>query len=166
MRGALFDSPLSRHSKAGCWEVSGTPLENLSQEITYDELSKGLSENKTTRPHCGISGRDVIYNLGSFLSSHQKSKLPSMTTQPQNGQLKAAFQLFILTIGVLYGLAHLAWRVLRWHFFNRYSGIPEIEKLGTTRSLGQKLDGTAVICGGRSVISCYIGLLSHFMDYI
>ncbi|KAJ4487208.1 hypothetical protein C8J55DRAFT_451707 [Lentinula edodes] len=71
-----------------------------------------------------------------------------MTTQPQDGQLKAAFQFFILTIGVLYGLAHLAWRVLRWHFFNRYSGIPEIEKLGTTRSLGQKLDGTAVICGG------------------
>lgn len=65
----------------------------------------------------------------------------------QVSQLKAAAQL----LAIFYGLTILAWRLLRRYLFNRSSGIPEIENIGKTRLPEQKLDGTALICGGRSV---------------
>ncbi|KAJ3862336.1 hypothetical protein EV359DRAFT_65719 [Lentinula novae-zelandiae] len=57
--------------------------------------------------------------------------------------------LLTITIGVVFhGLVYSVWRVLRWYSFRRHSGIPEIEELGKTHPLEQKLDGTAIICGG------------------
>ncbi|GAV99173.1 hypothetical protein LENED_000612 [Lentinula edodes] len=57
--------------------------------------------------------------------------------------------LLTITLGVVfYGLVYSVWRVLRWYSFRRHSGIPEIEELGKTPHLEQKLDGTAIICGG------------------
>ncbi|KAJ4483520.1 hypothetical protein J3R30DRAFT_3835781 [Lentinula aciculospora] len=60
----------------------------------------------------------------------------------------ATTQLLLLTLGCLYGSLILGWKLLRRYLFKRHSGIPEIEKLGETLPVGQKLDGTAVICGG------------------
>ncbi|KAJ4483585.1 hypothetical protein J3R30DRAFT_3698455 [Lentinula aciculospora] len=66
----------------------------------------------------------------------------------QLGQLRVTLQPFLGVAGVFYGLIFLAWWLLRQYLFKRHSGIPEIEQLGKPRPLGQKLYGTAVICGG------------------
>ncbi|KAJ4483586.1 hypothetical protein J3R30DRAFT_3698456 [Lentinula aciculospora] len=62
--------------------------------------------------------------------------------------LRVAVQLPLLALVFLYGILILAWRILRQHIFQHHSGIPEIGNLGKTRTLRQKIDGTAVICGG------------------
>ncbi|KAJ3737581.1 hypothetical protein DFJ43DRAFT_986982 [Lentinula guzmanii] len=54
----------------------------------------------------------------------------------------------LIGIGLLYGLLLQAWKLGRWYLLKYHSGIPEIESLRKTVLLPQKLDGTAVICGG------------------
>ncbi|KAF9061789.1 hypothetical protein BDP27DRAFT_1428556 [Rhodocollybia butyracea] len=56
-------------------------------------------------------------------------------------------RLLALSFIALCILTRLTWAILRWYLYKHYSGIPDIEKLDKARP-GQRLDGTAVICGG------------------
>ncbi|KAJ3737582.1 hypothetical protein DFJ43DRAFT_7664 [Lentinula guzmanii] len=65
-------------------------------------------------------------------------------------EVRGAILPFLIAIGGVYGLVLVlpGWKLGRWHLVKYHSGIPEIEKMGTTRFLGQKLGGTVVICEG------------------
>ncbi|KAJ3771904.1 hypothetical protein FB446DRAFT_789192 [Lentinula raphanica] len=54
----------------------------------------------------------------------------------------------LASIGFVYGVLLLSWKLARWYLWKYYSGIPEINNLRRTRTKEQKLEGTAVICGG------------------
>ncbi|KAJ3756973.1 hypothetical protein EV360DRAFT_84459 [Lentinula raphanica] len=54
----------------------------------------------------------------------------------------------LASIGFVYGVLLLCWKLARWYLWKYYSGIPEINNLRRTRTKEQKLEGTAVICGG------------------
>ncbi|KAJ3720104.1 hypothetical protein C8R42DRAFT_643378 [Lentinula raphanica] len=54
----------------------------------------------------------------------------------------------LASIGFVYGVLLLTWKLARWYLWKYYSGIPEINNLRRTRTKEQKLEGTAVICGG------------------
>ncbi|KAH7875548.1 uncharacterized protein C8R40DRAFT_1104550 [Lentinula edodes] len=85
----------------------------------------------------------------SALSSNQKSPMVFQAGQPLKFTAVQPIFLLTITLGVVfYGLVYSLWRVLRWYSFRRHSGIPEIKELGKTRPSEQKLDGTAIICGG------------------
>ncbi|KAF9061790.1 hypothetical protein BDP27DRAFT_1428557 [Rhodocollybia butyracea] len=56
-------------------------------------------------------------------------------------------RLLALSFVALCILTRLTWSILRWYLYKHYSGLPDIEKLDKARP-GQRLDGTAVICGG------------------
>ncbi|KAF9077382.1 hypothetical protein BDP27DRAFT_1312311 [Rhodocollybia butyracea] len=56
--------------------------------------------------------------------------------------------LLALSFVALCILTRLAWEILHWYFYKHYSGLPDIEKLDKAGP-GQRLDGTAIICGGR-----------------
>ncbi|KAJ3915044.1 hypothetical protein F5877DRAFT_82206 [Lentinula edodes] len=99
----------------------------------------------------------------SALSSNQKSPMVFQAGQPLKFTAVQPIFLLTITLGVVfYGLVYSVWRVLRWYSFRRHSGIPEIEELGKTPHLEQKLDGTAIICGGRGMRHSHSESLSPY----
>ncbi|KAF9077377.1 hypothetical protein BDP27DRAFT_1312295 [Rhodocollybia butyracea] len=56
-------------------------------------------------------------------------------------------KLLALSFVALCVLTHLTWVILRWFLYKHYSGILDIEKLDKAGP-SQRLDGTAIICGG------------------
>ncbi|GAV99174.1 hypothetical protein LENED_000613 [Lentinula edodes] len=69
-------------------------------------------------------------------------------------------------LAIFYGLTILAWRLLRRYLFNRSSGIPEIENIGKTRFPEQRLDGTALICGGSIAGLLAARICSEFFEHV
>ncbi|KAJ3983727.1 hypothetical protein F5890DRAFT_1554718 [Lentinula detonsa] len=83
-------------------------------------------------------------------------------------EVRGAILPFLIAIGGVYGLVLvlLGWKLGCWHFFKYHSCIPEIEKMGTTPSLGQKPGGTVVICGGSIAGLLAAQVCSDFFKYV
>jgi hypothetical protein len=58
--------------------------------------------------------------------------------------------IFLVAVA-LYHFVSYAFRLLRQKLFIKNTAVPDLHFLGEARPNGQKLPGTAVICGGRQV---------------